>query len=192
MPKPGRAAPLAPSRWWIAHRGPWQRKGAKAAEIFTLARHDGDAQDVGSPNASSPSERTAIAGCPISTQVDCAAVAVSAASRLLRQRRRGVVPPSVLDIKPPTYGRVASVDFTSSASLGEEVAVLVHPGGRRGLEAEGPTAGGRLDLVPRHRRADPSDGRARSEYTATVVLCRLFWLQSMKTLPGRATSSSSR
>ena len=29
-------------------------------------------------------------------------------------------------------------------------------------------------------------GRARSEYTATVVLCRLFWLQSMKTLPGRA------
>ena len=28
-------------------------------------------------------------------------------------------------------------------------------------------------------------GRARSEYTATVVLWRLFWLQSMKTLPGR-------
>ena len=29
-------------------------------------------------------------------------------------------------------------------------------------------------------------GRARREYTATVVLCRLFWLQSMKTLPARA------
>ena len=27
--------------------------------------------------------------------------------------------------------------------------------------------------------------RARSEYTQTVVLCSSFWLQSMKTLPGR-------
>src|SRR3712207_9108204 len=31
------------------------------------------------------------------------------------------------------------------------------------------------------------DGWARSEYGATVVLAALFWLQSMKTLPGRST-----
>ena len=28
-------------------------------------------------------------------------------------------------------------------------------------------------------------GRARGEYTPMVVLCRLFWLKSMNTLPGR-------
>ena len=30
-------------------------------------------------------------------------------------------------------------------------------------------------------------GRARSEYTDTVVLCSSFWLQSMRTLPRRSS-----
>ena len=39
---------------------------------------------------------------------------------------------------------------------------------------------------PTSRASTPSGwGRARSEYTATVVLWRLFWLQSTNTFPGR-------
>ena len=49
------------------------------------------------------------------------------------------------------------------------------------------SAGSRSADATSHRSGVETVGRsrARSEYTATVVLCSSFWLQSTKTLPAR-------
>ena len=78
---------------------------------------------------------------------------------------------------------------SSVEGVGEEVAVLARPG--RGPRRPRSDRSARRRRRPRPRPTSPAcspSGAAgpAASTTATVVLWRLFWLQSMNTLPGRA------